>query len=200
MNTESGNLVGAINEVFGDTIKEQVVNVLIEKGIEASTNESWVSLLNKLEEGSSTSGGLDIISATELPATGKENQICVITENPTDTILMSPVMSDISDNTEAILVKLSLEQHAAKVTITSNNFTTHYYIENFGQNNVVLPSYIYKDGSWSKFTSNIIYLMKEGEVVTEPLGGIYINSNYSSHMVIATDHLRLCNTINYKCI
>ena len=80
LNTESGNLVGAINEVFGDTIKEQVVNVLIEKGMEASTNESWVSLLNKLEEDSST--GLDIISATELPTTGEDGQICVIMDNP----------------------------------------------------------------------------------------------------------------------
>ena len=36
-------------------------------------------------EGNTTlSGGLDIISATELPTTGKKDQICVITDNPID--------------------------------------------------------------------------------------------------------------------
>ena len=39
------------------------------------------SLITKVD---GISGGLDIISATELPANGRENQICVITDNPTD--------------------------------------------------------------------------------------------------------------------
>ena len=51
LNTESRNLVGAINEVFGDTIKEQVVNVLVDNGVGASINENWSSLIYKIDDG-----------------------------------------------------------------------------------------------------------------------------------------------------
>ena len=49
LNTESRNLVGAINEVFGDTIKEQVVNVLVDNDIEATTSDPWSGLIEKID-------------------------------------------------------------------------------------------------------------------------------------------------------
>ena len=202
------DLVSAINDILqfinndkqemNDT-KQQIIDLLISNGIEMNGNESWEDIIGKLN-GSVGSGGLDIISATELPATGKENQICVITDNPVDRVLMSPVFTDITNDNEAILVKLSLDQTAAKIVYSDNNSTIYYYIENFAQNNTTLPSYIYTNGNWSQFTSNIIRLMKDGSVITEPFGGVEINSSYTSHMVLASDHLRLCPNSSYKCI
>lgn len=200
LNTNSRNLVGAVNEVFSDVIRQQIIDALINSGIEVNEDESWVSIIDKIKNNSGGGGGLDIISATELPTTGKENQICVITDNPVDRVLMSPVLADITNDTEAILVKLSLDQNAAKIAYIDNESTIYYYIENFAQNNTTLPSYIFTNGNWNQFTSNVIRLMKDGSVIVEPFGGVEINSSYSSHMVLASDHLRLCPNSSYKCI
>ena len=51
LNTESRNLVGAVNEVFGNIIKEQVVDVLVDNGVEAITSESWSGLIEKIDTG-----------------------------------------------------------------------------------------------------------------------------------------------------
>ena len=49
LSTESRNLVGAVNEVFGDIIKEQVVDSLVDNGVEASANEPWSGLIEKID-------------------------------------------------------------------------------------------------------------------------------------------------------
>ena len=166
LNTESKNLVGAINEVFGDTIKEQVVNILIEKGIEASTNERWASLLNKLEEGFSASGGLDIISATELPATGRDNQICVVTDNPVDKFRISPIITDkINDNSEIFM--LNRDESESVIYEVGDNIINKYYVARFYQGYDIKPSYIYQNNTWTEFTSPAIVC----------LSGSYINTN-----------------------
>ena len=51
LSTESRNLVGAINEVFGNIIKEQVVDALVDNGVEASANEPWSGLIEKIDNG-----------------------------------------------------------------------------------------------------------------------------------------------------
>ena len=51
LNTESRNLVGAVNEVFGDIIKEQVVDVMIDNGIETTTDENWKGIIEKIDNG-----------------------------------------------------------------------------------------------------------------------------------------------------
>ena len=49
LSTESRNLVGAINEVFGDIIKEQLVVKLNDNNIDATTNETWSELIEKID-------------------------------------------------------------------------------------------------------------------------------------------------------
>ena len=46
LNTESRNLVGAVNEVFGDIIKEQVVDALVDNNVVVNTNDNWSTLIN----------------------------------------------------------------------------------------------------------------------------------------------------------
>ena len=51
LQTESKDVVGAINEVFqrGNDVKQSLVEALIAKGVEASTSESFESLMNKMK-------------------------------------------------------------------------------------------------------------------------------------------------------
>lgn len=66
LNTESKNLVGAVNEVFGDIIKEQVVDMLYKHGIEASVNENWIDLIGKLSTEIDKPKVVNVISSDEI--------------------------------------------------------------------------------------------------------------------------------------
>lgn len=77
---EKGSLVGAINEVFqsGSNAKTKLVNALTAKGISASTSDSWDTLVGKLNDIATAEGASNIYAATSLPATGKTNDICIV--------------------------------------------------------------------------------------------------------------------------
>lgn len=63
---EADNVIGAINEVFqsGNEKKGKLVENLVAMGIEASTDETWESLLNKVLDMTDTSG--DTVTAEAL--------------------------------------------------------------------------------------------------------------------------------------
>ena len=181
LNTESRNLVGAINEVFGDTIKEQVVNVLIEKGIEASTNETWVSLIDKLGEDSDSGSSLDIISATELPATGKEGQICVVMENPIDNYaIISPGNSIIPDSS----VLLRYNTGTPNYTFQFGNQLLSYNFYSTSFNGTVYPSYYWENSSWNLLTQSYVPIVENG---VTPVPGNPLTLNTSSNYFIFTE-------------
>ena len=75
-----GSLVAAINEVFqsGSDAKQKLVDALTAKGISASTSDSWDTLIGKLGDIASAEGADNIYAATSLPATGKTNDICIV--------------------------------------------------------------------------------------------------------------------------
>jgi hypothetical protein len=75
-----GNLVAAINEVFqsGNNAKQKLVDALVAKGISASTSDSWDTLVGKLGDIATAEGASNIYAATSLPATGKTNDICIV--------------------------------------------------------------------------------------------------------------------------
>lgn len=77
---EKGSLVGAINEVFqsGSNAKTKLVNALTAKGISASTSDSWDTLIDKIGNMATAEGASNIYAATSLPATGKTNDICIV--------------------------------------------------------------------------------------------------------------------------
>lgn len=75
-----GSLVAAINEVFqsGSDAKQKLVDALTAKGISASTSDSWDTLIGKLSDIAGAEGASNIYAATSLPATGKTNDICIV--------------------------------------------------------------------------------------------------------------------------
>jgi hypothetical protein len=145
--------------------------ILTDEGVNVSNEDNMDSLITKVDEEfdrKSANSGLDIISATELPATGKENQICIITNNPNQPIVISN--SPTSTNTNAILCELGAKiQYGALLEIVNkNNIITNLYFTNIQQNNKNLFSYIYKDNQWNKFLCTL-NLLSDGKS----------NSNYT---------------------
>lgn len=191
LNTESRNLVGAINEVFGDTIKEQVVNVLIEKGIEASTNERWVSLINKLQS-MSFGEGLDVIYATELPTTGKENQLCVITDTIPSGLYITPDVTKYYENDNTVRMFLADNYLSAKanINVDSNNIYYEYYFDRAVQNSTGLNVYRYNNGSWNEFLKRIIiaYDFGNSELGVSTGGQQVINGNNIIQLYQSTNY------------
>ena len=180
------DLVSAINDILqfinndkqemNDT-KQQIIDLLINNGIEMNGNESWEDIIGKLN-GSVGGGGLDIISATELPATGKENQICVITDNPVDKYLLSGNYNDkTTDDTIFIYTNSSSEESI--LYETGKNVVTRYYLSSIYQGDVTLSSYTYKNGVWNKLTSNSLVL----------LSGSYYNTNVFGEATLGASSL-----------
>ena len=170
------DLVSAINDIlyFNNETKEQLKDVLIANGVEISEGESWESIIGKLNEKVSSGGGLDIISATELPATGRENQICVITDNPVDSFLLTSKFDDKSESEDIITIYISNDTSSdliegTLVPITGGNVTINYYFCKVCQGENRLASYLYQNNSWVQLTLPSVYFLEKG---------YYLNSDY----------------------
>ena len=180
------DLVSAINDIleFNNETKEQLKDVLIANGVEISEGESWESIIGKLNEKvSSGGGGLDIISATELPATGKENQICVITDNPVDNFILTSNFDDRFTDNNGISLYLS-SSHTQNIPVstlyevTNGGLTSKYYFCKACQGENRLSSYYYLNGSWVNLTLAYLYFLENGVLSnTDYFGGIYTGSS-----------------------
>jgi hypothetical protein len=166
--SNKNNLVAAINEVFqsGSNAKQKLVDALTSNNINCSTSDSWDTLIGHI---SSLGGGsLDIISAASLPATGKENQICVVTSNPTDKFLFTSSDSDISSVTDnTIIIHSSVEVTTSNYITQSGNFKSTFEISKCIQSGVIVPSYIYTNGAWQEFTPNRIIWIENGKFLID---------------------------------
>lgn len=175
LNTNSRNLVGAVNEVFSDTIKQQIIDALINSGIEVNEDESWITIIDKIKNNNITVScdGLDIISATELPTSGRENQICVITENvDTDFILTSE-----EDYTSTDKIIVFTTANTPNYELSSDNLLCRYCIDTIFLNDQLLDSYYYKNSTWNQLTFSNLCLLYQGRYMMESThGGIYSGS------------------------
>lgn len=139
-----------------DNLRDSLADILENKGVEVSPEDDMADLITKVDSISS-SGGLDIISATELPATGRENQICVITDNPTDYFSFSSIQSDLDASSPAVINGLLRPDVPDNIfgggtVITGDKFKCRYNINQFQQDGSLKFSYIYNDGNWNEFT------------------------------------------------
>ena len=172
LNTNSRNLVGAINEVFSDTIKQQIIDALINSGIEVNEGESWVSIIDKLKN--SGGGGLDIFSATELPITGKEGQICVIMDNPINSFILSCKRTDYTPDK----VHLYHEDGQYNYLYETNNISYFYNFTAVACNKKALASYYWENNSWNRLSYASIGLVRNGYYSDMSFtGGIYTPSS-----------------------
>lgn len=184
--TRERTLVGAINEVYAASLKQQMVEVLLDKGINCNINMTFVEILDLFRSINSSDGfGLDIISATELPATGKENQICVITDNPTENFIVSAYHDDISAlDTSSIGVYLNDNMgvyHNTKVSMTNGGTTTNYYFNRVCQGDNRLSSYIYNNSQWEPLTLKSYPVLESGVKITTHVGTLPVYSGYVNY-------------------
>ena len=185
------DLVSAINDILqfinndkqemNDT-KQQIIDLLISSGIEMNGNESWEDIIGKLN-GSVGGGGLDVISATELPATGNENQICVITDNPVDQFMLTSNYNDKTTDSNTITLYTSNTAsnditNGTLISITSGNLITNYYFSKACQGDNRLSSYIYQNNNWNLITQAYIALLEKGYYANQSFHGSITSGDY----------------------
>lgn len=143
------------------TLRDSLASVLENKGVEIIEEDDMASLISKV---SSISGGLDIISATELPATGRENQICVITDNPVNSFSISSDSNNFASGSIGILLEANNPVLGGNLTLSSNNIITNYPIYKIYQNNTPMNSFYWSNGMWNKLTIDYLYLVNNGKL------------------------------------
>ena len=164
------------------TLRDSLASILQEEGVSVTEEDDMASLIGKVDsefdrknEEMENNKGLDIISATELPATGKENQICVITDNPVDNFVITPYDTVSNDSSIITLYTSSAADGDTVIPITSGNITNYYHVYKIRQNAIPLSSYYYNNG-WIKLTSGeFIILDSYGMYNDTPFGTITNN-------------------------
>jgi hypothetical protein len=142
------------------------------------------------------SGGLDIISATALPATGKENQICVITTGNVNKILVSNKASDLTNTTNNVCVYLgeASSPFSGVHTVTSGNINVIYNIDRISYNNNNVNSYVYKEGKWGQLTQSSLVLILNSAYVNTSYGSFPVGNPYSDNKMSNTSSGILMST------
>lgn len=120
------------------------------------------------EKDTTLSGGLDIISATELPATGIENQICVVTDNPVNAFITTTNFDD-TNNVSNDYITLYLGNTASSdategtlIELNQGNLLSRYYFVKACQGENRLDSYYWLNNQWNRLTQSGIYFVENG--------------------------------------
>ena len=161
------------------TLRDSLASILENKGVDVTEEDDMASLITKVDN---ISGGLDIISATELPATGRENQICVITDNPDNKMVFVTNLNDIDHSTNDIYIYLGTTEANSYNTgktydCNNGNFTFKLYIVKIYQNSKNLASYIYQNGTWVEYTYDYKYFIENSVLTNSEIFGTLVSGN-----------------------
>ena len=146
------------------TLRDSLADILENKGVDVTEEDDMASLITKVD---GISGGLDIISATELPATGRENQICVITNNNIDEYSIIPRYEN---NVNGKIILISCDDTSLPLISTTGRVSYEFYFSDVIYNNEYLGSYYYSNG-WNQLTQPKQYLYKYGTWVNKTIMG-----------------------------
>ena len=203
------------------TLRDSLASILEDEGVTVTEEDDMASLITKVDEEfdrktneMESNKGLDIISATELPATGKENQICVVTDNPVNAFITTTNFDDTnsvsndyitlylgntasSDTTEGTLIELN-----------QGNLVSKYYFVKACQGENRLDSYYWLNNQWNRLTQSGIYFVENGvERNHDYFGGIpngsgaEFNTNGLTLLYLYSDPYKAVttkNTINFS--
>ena len=165
------------NTVFIESLK----SVLQDADVEVSDEDDMASLIAKTDAklDEYEAGRLDVISATELPATGNDNQICVIMDEPCDNFIIT---SESSPTLTEPTVVLHTSSSGNAVTLTNGNITTCLLFDSVYMDSNKYDSYVYESSQWKQLTFTNLTILKNGYEVTDIVGSLRTSSalNYSA--------------------
>lgn len=139
------------------------------------TSASLKEVIDKFEEISLINGlmNVDIISSNVLPSEGRDGQVCIITDNPTNNIILSQFEEDNPKTLETIFVLLSKVKNTNIVKFGIKTKLDLYFLS-VCQGDQRLDSYIYKNGEWVLLTKSQYFLLKDKEILNTDIFGNFI--------------------------
>lgn len=159
---------------------------MINNGVEVESNDKFKALIDKIAT-MSNNKGLDIISATELPATGKDNQICIVSEHTDSPILVTTNYNEpITDPTHLVYLGNSSSLDlilGSRVQI--DNMAYYFNKVMFGDER--LPSYIWSNNQWNELTKKYIPLFENQTFVNTEFSGTTGITTTSSYATLVDD-------------
>ena len=187
--TAKGNAVEAINELLANSGNKEELEALItelksileDEGVSVTEEDDMASLISKVDEEFAeknneikNSGGLDIISATELPATGKENQICVITDNPVNSFMIASIDEEITTNS----IIMQYTSGSSNYVCNTANQVLRYNFYRTINNGVYCSSYYWNNSNWNQLTKALKYIIEAGQANTSEFGSVNYEPAY----------------------
>ena len=152
------------------TLRDSLASILENKGVEVTEEDDMASLISKVDQKLDESGGgLDIISATELPAIANDNQICVIMDEPCDNFI---VTSESNPNLSESTVVLHTSSSGNAVTLTNGNITTCLLFDSVYMRANKYASYVYKSSQWEQLTALNLPILTNGVASTNVIGSL----------------------------
>ena len=133
-----------------------------------STNASLKQVMDKFEEISLTDlFSLNIIIRNELPSSGVEGQICIISDRQTNKVIMN-VKEDVAPSEEnRIFMLISPKSYYSSIEIGKGNKNISLYFLSCKQyvngKEVSRDSYVFKNRSWELLTSSKFLLFEENK-------------------------------------
>ena len=129
-------------------------------GATVNSSDKFEQLINKIT--TLGGGGLDIISAASLPSTGKENQLCAITNNVTDSFILSNDDADVmnsGDNTIGLLLSdLAMYE---KYSYPMGGLAINLRIAVTYQNATAIPLWLYYNNTWKQICSTTLFIIRD---------------------------------------
>lgn len=182
------DLVSAINDIleFNNETKEQLKDVLIANGVEIGEGESWESIIGKLNDKfSSSGGGLDIIFASELPTTVKEGQVVIIS-NTEGNVYINKIDPGNLINGD-VFIEVNHLESVVDIPIQTEGLDVGIPVYRANQFNDGVGSqvmcYVGKNGEWIETVPNDIYLYSPEQGLHPKLGEFVLNNSTVSYGV-----------------
>ena len=172
LNTNSKDIVGAINEVFqsGNNVKQNLVDALIAKGVSCSTSDSFESLISKIINNlsSTSSTNLDVLVTDTLPNTVVENKLVVISSTSTGIVHIAAEQLAIGSEIQEgdILIQCTVAGIDAYQYVIGDTTKLIMNVANcyevIGGKYVEVDLNVGKDNEWLLITNNTIVFYDNG--------------------------------------
>lgn len=143
----------------------------------------------KFNTGSSNAGGLDIITATELPSEVVDNQMVLITDAEPTSIKLSPVANSTSTVDGQIVVPYATSENSSPFNVVHGNALLTVYPQQAslytGGSEKLLNAYVGVSGSWVQFSWSGIFAFMGGIYRNTDLFGEFTNAASSANLYSA---------------